>query len=141
MADPKTFAKRVRLRGRAVEENATRLVRKVAVSIDSALVLATPVDTGRARSNWQVEINTPARGEAEPVSAQEAIDAAVRVVNESRNGDAIHITNNLAYIGKLNEGHSAQAPARFVEKSILNGVAQVKSAKLLDISGGDFGAV
>lgn len=125
----------MRVTGRVVEDNTAKLVRKVALAVDAELVLSTPVDTGRARSNWQAEINTPATGEAEPVPPQQAIDDATRVIAESKPGDAIHITNNLPYIGRLNEGWSAQAPEGFVETAILHGAAQVKGAKLT-IEGG-----
>ena len=60
--DLKRFATRIRQVGAAVEDNAGKLVRKVALSVDATVVSATPVDTGRARSNWQVEIGKPAKG-------------------------------------------------------------------------------
>lgn len=128
--------------GRAVEVNATLLKRKVALAVDAEVVLSTPVDTGRARSNWQVEINAPAAGTRDAYvpgteastagpNAQAAIDHATAVISRAQSEEAIHITNNLAYIGRLNEGWSAQAPAGFVEAAIMAGAMRVKEAKLI----------
>jgi hypothetical protein len=132
--------------GRVVEQNATKLVRRVALSADAQVVLSTPVDEGRARSNWQVQLNAPAGGTREAYSpgkdgstsgpnAQAAIDQVKAVIAAAKPGDEIHITNNLPYIGRLNEGWSAQAPANFVEEAVHAGVAQVQGAKVT-IEGG-----
>ncbi len=94
------------------------------------------MDTGRARSNWQVNLDGPATGVVEPLdrSGQTAMDRGQVVVSSYRGGgknDSIHITNNLPYIERLNEGHSAQAPTGFVELAVAAGVSAVKGAKLL----------
>ena len=146
MADLKSFGKRIKIVGQTVEDNATKLVRKVAIAVDGHLVLSTPVDTGRARSNWQVEINAEAGGTVEPVSPQQAMAQAAAKVATSRNGDEIHITNNLPYIGKLNDGWSAQAPASFVQIAVLEGVQVIKGTRLLvksgdRVIGGDLGRI
>jgi hypothetical protein len=125
-------------RGKNVEDNADKLVRKVALKIDATVVLATPVDTGRARSNWQVELNKPAVGTVEAMEAGAAINKGKDVISRYEGGTpgaSINITNNLPYIGRLNEGHSAQAPAGFVEEAVLVGISQVKGAKLLSRTG------
>lgn len=62
--------------------------RKTLLDLHAGLVQRTPVDTGRARSGWQVDTQ-----------------AGV-------------IENNVEYIEALNRGHSAQAPAGFVEAEI-----------------------
>jgi hypothetical protein len=133
MADLLGFSKLIRLRGEAVEKNTTKLVRKVALAIDAAVVMATPVDTGRARANWRVQVGG-ANGEslgspASPAAgAQQALDEGRSAVAAYQSGE-IHITNNLPYIGRLNDGSSAQAPAGFVERAVVVGVNAVRSAK------------
>lgn len=140
------FSIRIRKLGSNVETNAMKLVRKVALSVDSTVVMGTPVDTGRARSNWQVEIGKPARGTVEAYApgkegstggqnAQIALALGAGVIATYKGGESIHLTNNLPYIGALNRGHSAQAPSGFVETAVLDGVAQVKGAKLLPDNG------
>lgn len=57
----------------------------------NALKANTPVDTGAARDNWKV----------------------------SRTGDSAVISNDRNYISELNGGSSQQAPAHFIEKTVL----------------------
>lgn len=130
MADLRQFAGRIRVTGKRVEDNAQALVRKVAVAVDGAVVIATPVDTGRARANWQVAIGATPTGVVDAVdkSGQAAISQGESVISRYKGGDTVHITNNLPYIGRLNDGHSAQAPAGFVESAVLVGVAAVQGA-------------
>jgi hypothetical protein len=127
------FSRRMKRHGKNVIKNADQLVRRCALATDAAVVLATPVDTGRARANWQVECNTPATGTtaATSKSGRESIDAGKTKIAQYKGGTpnaAIYITNNLPYIGRLNEGHSAQAPAGFVEQAAMVGVRAVHSA-------------
>lgn len=42
-----------------VDNKGNQLLRKVALQTLSGVVLKTPVDTGRARGNWQVSLSTP----------------------------------------------------------------------------------
>jgi hypothetical protein len=160
MSDLKSFGRRMRVAGQGVADNADRLVRRVAVAVDAAVVQGTPVDTGRARSNWQAGLNKPATGTVETLGgvrkgfagtggavAQRSIDAAKAVIAQY-DGDKdteIHLTNNLPYIGRLNDGWSAQAPAGFVEAAVLAGAEQVKATKLITkdgrVIGGDLGTI
>lgn len=136
MADLGTFAKRIRKIGQNIERNADETVRRCALAVDSTVVLATPVDTGRARGNWQVELNAPAAGTTASLSpsGREAIEQGKSTIAGYKGGTkeaAVHITNNLPYIGRLNEGHSAQAPAGFVERAIEVGVQAVKNFSIV----------
>jgi hypothetical protein len=63
---------------------------KMALDIFGDLVLETPVDTGEARNGWTLD------------------DSA----------DVIVVENRVEHIGALNNGHSGQAPAGFVEAII-----------------------
>lgn len=130
MADPKRFAARMRILGATVETNATKLMKKVATRVDQVVVTETPVDTGRARSNWQAEIGNAAEGTVEPVSAEAALARNQLKIDGAKAGDEIHLTNNLSYIGKLNEGHSAQAPAGYVEEAVLTAIGSIKGDKI-----------
>ena len=51
-------------------------------------------------------------------SGQNAIAEATALVSGVKAGDTVYISNNLEYIQALNEGHSQQAPAGFVEKAV-----------------------
>lgn len=124
MSSLKGFSKRIRLRGKAVELNAEKLIRKIALAVDQTVVMETPVDTGRARLNWQVTLDSPAVGTlAEPSSPGAGEAAALAqgraVAAAYKRGQAIYIVNNLDYIGRLNDGWSAQAPAGYVEAAVM----------------------
>jgi len=64
---------------------------KVVTVMTQALRNATPVDTGKARDGWGIL----------PI------------------GDDFKVYNNVEYIDKLNEGTSKQAPANFIETTVL----------------------
>lgn len=123
--------------GANVTANADRLVRRCALATDAAVVIATPVDTGRARSNWQVELGQAAQGvvDVPDKSGQSAISQGKRVIDTYKSGTSINLTNNLPYIERLNDGWSAQAPAGFVEKAVQVGVNAV-AAEAANIVGG-----
>lgn len=142
MADLRKFAGNMEKVSKTISKNVDRTVRRCALAIDATVVLATPVDTGRARSNWQVELGHSIDTTREPYSegsegstagpnARAAIEqgrTAIAAYKANGTNASIHITNNLSYIGKLNDGHSAQAPAGFVEEAVMVGVNAVRSA-------------
>jgi hypothetical protein len=82
----------------------------------SALKAATPVDTGRAKNSWILTDKE-----------NRFIDGRLSVANTNLVGTAsdtsitpLYITNGTPYIESLNEGSSKQAPARFVEQTVLS---------------------
>ncbi len=139
MATPEQFNRNMGALAVRVTKNADRIVRKAALAADQAIVMATPVDTGRARANWIAALDAPAAG---PVAKTDkaggsAIAQAAGVV-AGYDGDknvAIHITNNLPYISSLNEGSSFQAPAGFVRTAISRAISYIKGARLLSPTG------
>ncbi len=148
MATSKTLqqlATRMRLRALQVADGVDKVVRTAAFKVDQAVVTATPVDTGRARSNWIASIGAPSgdtRGPHSPGSklgrgennnAQAAITAAKAVIDSRRFNQAIFITNNLNYIGDLNNGSSKQAPKNFVRKGIQAGTQAVRAIKIFEV--------
>lgn len=143
MATMAGFAQRINVVAKGVEQNTNILVRKVALSVDQTVVLATPVDTGRARSNWQVALGGAARDEREPYSpgrklglgesanAAAAIEQGAGVIANRQSGQNVWISNNVSYIGTLNTGSSKQAPANFVQQAVMAGAAVVQGAKVI----------
>lgn len=109
------------------------MMRRVALNIDSALVLTTPVDTGRARSNWQVSIGKTAAGTIDqPMSPSETVGNAKSELAKLRDSDdRIHITNNLPYIQRLNEGWSPQQPPGYVDTAIATVVGSINKQRIL----------
>ncbi len=129
--------------GKRVERNVPAILRKVALAADQAVVLATPVDTGRARSNWIASVGSPSRDTNEAFvpgekgstgaanSAAAIAQATGAIKNVRREEQSIYISNNLPYIGRLNEGHSAQAPSGFIEQGVKAAAAKVAGVKVL----------
>lgn len=132
------FSRRIRLRAAEVDTGVNRVVRETALLIDRDLVLGTPVDTGRARANWQVNVGSPetesipayvggAKGSTGAANAQAAIAQGEAAIGARQPGQSIFISNNLPYIARLNDGYSAQAPAGFVQTTIQRAVDFIRN--------------
>ena len=121
-----------------VKDNAEKMVRRVAFAVDKAVVMASPVDTGRFRANWQVTLNVPATGTVGHIpgrkgstgganaAAQMAQLAQVTSNYSLESSGIIWIVNNLEYGPALNNGHSKQAPKNFVSKAVQAGINEAK---------------
>ena len=90
--------------------------RKITLEMFSRVILNTPVDSGRARANWQVAIGSVPEGvlELEDKSGTATVSAASAAAADLGTGDVIYLVNNLPYIQKLENGYSGQAPAGMV---------------------------
>lgn len=135
MANGRDFNDRLKKLGERIRHNARETLKATAFAIDQALVTSTPVDTGRARSNWIVSLGSPTNEVVETygpggASTQGALGQARDTLAGYTDG-SVYISNNVDYIGALNDGSSAQAPAGFIELAIETGVATVKKAQLL----------
>lgn len=143
MATLGQFARKMRITADRVGRNVNTLVKKVVLAVDQAVVISTPVDKGPARSNWQVSLGAPINqvisayapgdklGLGEQANAAAALDQGRAAVARRREGQDVYITNNIPYIGKLNDGSSAQAPANFVEEAAMAGAQVVKNVRIL----------
>lgn len=134
MASLRGFARRIRARGRQVDTNVSRGVRATAVAVNQTLISSTPVDTGRARANWQVGVGSPLFSELPDTDPSGAATTARNnaAIATSPPREDIFISNNLPYIGRLNEGSSAQAPAGFVERAVQVAVAAIRRTRIFD---------
>ncbi|MGA0608831.1 hypothetical protein [Caldimonas sp. KR1-144] len=116
MATQFTFGRSLQRFAEKAGRNADLVIRKVAVDMNSRIVLRTPVDTGRARGNWQTTIGSPATGQlsVEDPTGASTVAAATRRLAGFRSGPSIFIMNNLPYIERLEYGHSGQSPQGMV---------------------------
>ena len=96
-----------------------KIARVATLELFSGVIKATPVDTGRARGNWQTAPGSPAAGEMERLdkSGGEAI-AEVEAKTPEGAGQVTYLSNNLPYIEELENGSSTQAPEGFVRKNM-----------------------
>lgn len=144
MANIDRFVRRINFISKKINENANQAVRKAALAADQVAVLRTPVDTGRARSNWVVSIGQPeldqvAFSGSDSQAGNEAA-ATVKALNQANQAlskydirlGPIYITNNLEYIIYLDEGSSPQAPDGITKFALQAARFQLKKARLLE---------
>ena len=131
MASLKNFARRIQRRARQVETGASQALRATALVINQTVILATPVDTGHARANWQVGIDTPIQEEIdeEDQGGSATIGRNAGVIRGATIKKTIILSNNVPYIHKLNEGSSSQAPAQFVQLAVLEAITAVQKTR------------
>lgn len=105
-------------------------IKKICLDLTSSIVLKTPVDTGRARANWQTSVGQPDNSvtTATDKSGNATISAASATASKA-SGNIFYLTNNLPYIASLEfglynagpktiGGFSNQAPNGMVRISI-----------------------
>ena len=126
--------------GLAILEEINKAIVEMVARIDSGVVIANPVDTGRSRSNWIISLNNPTSelitGEeqgdsASPIGPEQALSQGQNTLKSRKGGDTIYLQNNTSYIEQLNNGSSAQAPANFVQKAIMEGISSLKNRKVV----------
>ncbi len=138
------FANRMNRIAVQVEGNVEKAVKDCAETVTRTVIGATPADTGKAKSNWIAQLDVSAsterpaflpgsHGSTAEANSQIAISQALDVIQRYKmvENQSINITNNMPYIGALNDGHSKQAPADFVRIAVLSGLASVRNAKLI----------
>ena len=59
MSNLRVFAKKMRQRGQVLEERSGKLLGDTLTGIAEGLIPHTPIDTGRARRNWQANESSP----------------------------------------------------------------------------------
>jgi hypothetical protein len=114
------------------ERKLNEVPRKVVFEMFRKIVLKTPVDEGRARSNWQPSIGSPATGTIDTLDkgGNATIAKAKAILAAANAGDTIYLSNNLPYIRRLEEGYSQQAPAGMVALTVQEFAAIVKRVGL-----------
>lgn len=98
------------------ENNAQTVVRKISIDLFSKTVLRTPVDTGRARANWNCSIGAPSFTVSQKTDkGGTTTQAGIRsTLGNWKDGD-IYLMNSLPYIRRLEyDGWSGQAPQGMV---------------------------
>ncbi len=83
---------------------------------------------GHARRNWNVSLDaardtvvgTEGNGGGKGAATRDATERGTRTIDKAQVGKIrrIIIQNSVPYIGPLNNGHSKQAPANFVQKAV-----------------------
>lgn len=102
------------------KKNPEKVMRQVSIKLFSAIIKASPVDTGRFRMNWMASGGTPASGttDATDKSGNIAIGNATSFVLKATDWREFTMTNNLPYAQRLEYGWSQQAPQGFVRVNV-----------------------
>lgn len=101
-----------------LEENAGKFVRALGLEAMGRVMRKTPVDTGRARANWNAAVGSPDRNVDEGLRASDVRSeqaAAEQEIADFGPGESLFITNALPYIPPLEDGHSEQAPQGMIK--------------------------
>lgn len=103
-----------------------------ALQITEKVITRTPVDTGRARGNWNASINSADDSVREDNSdagsnikapnqspaGQKALNRATGAATGLQLGDTFYLTNGLPYISRLEYGYSGQAPSGMLRLTV-----------------------
>lgn len=102
------------------KKNPEKVMRQVSIKLFSAIIKASPVDTGRFRMNWMASGGTPASGitDATDKSGNIATGNATSFVLKATDWREFTLTNNLPYAQRLEYGWSQQAPAGVVRTNV-----------------------
>lgn len=93
--------------------------RAVIIELFSSVITDTPVDTGRARGNWLVSVNTFPTTAVERLDPSGAVSSGAVRAEQYNIKDKVFLTNNLPYIHRLEyDGYSRQAPDGMVRKNM-----------------------
>jgi len=128
--------------GKLTADRASTVLRKTALDLLGSVVagipkgVGTPVDTGRARGGWQVELNAFPSGTDTPLDkgGSATIDRGRETIAQAALTDAIYIGNNVEYIMPLEFGHSQQAPAGMLRVALraFQGIIEVNAREAAD---------
>jgi|TARA_R110000824_G_scaffold215896_3_gene402408 hypothetical protein len=84
-------------------------LRSKALKAFADVKLTTPVDSGQARNSWYIGYTETYYNQKTPVSSN------INILVPKNKPNKIIVTNGTTYIEFLNNGHSQQAPTKFIE--------------------------
>lgn len=127
---------------RRIRERSDKLVRAVGLEAHRRLIRRTPVDTGRAKGNWNVGVGEPDRSEdpeSKDRSGGQALQrGASRILAQFRAGDRLFLTNAVPYVPELEKGSSKQAPNGMIAVTVAEMRPLVsRVAAKIAVGGGD----
>jgi len=118
-----------------LDDKTNKLMRGVMLGIAADVIKDTPVDTGRARSNWNVSTSRPNLATTETIVSEFAKQREAKEFTMSVdfwNGEVGYVANGLPYIVPLEEGSSQQQPKGWVRRAVQRAEKQIEKAKVAD---------
>lgn len=126
------FNREVNEFAKSIGVKVSSLQKKIVLEALRRIVMKTPVDTGRARGNWQVTISSPSEKVMPNTfdkGGTETIQKALTVIEAIPPYSVVWISNNVNYITFLEEGSSQQAPSGMVALTVEELRQMFKDAK------------
>lgn len=103
-----------------IDGDIQKFIKKVCLETFKRFIMRTAVVTGRARGNWQIEINRPAMGEVDESLWSQVFERGAAKLAQIPPFSVIHITNNVEYIYYLEYvRRSKQHPEGMVEITLV----------------------
>lgn len=124
-----TFARDIAQWAKKAGLNAEEAVRVTCHTLNQDIILASPVDTGRFRGNWQGTIASAASStlDTDDKSGSGTLTKANAAADQSV-GSVYYLVNNLPYARRLEYGYSSKAPQGMVRVAVQNFQAAVAAA-------------
>ena len=105
---------------KVIDGDIQKFIKKVCIETFKRFIQRTPVDTGRARGNWQVEINRPASGTVEESLWDRVFERGAAKLAQIPPFSVVHITNNVEYVYYLEyTRRSQQHPEGMIEITLV----------------------
>jgi hypothetical protein len=121
MSNLAKFNVELELASKKIQGDFKKFYKQVCLEVLKRIVFRTPVDTGRARGNWQVEIGAAAVSSlivegTEGEMADFSMRNGIQKLSDIPAFSIVHITNNIEYIYYLEyDKRSDQFPEGMVE--------------------------
>jgi len=127
-----SFASQLKTARKQIIKEVDETRQATTIELFSSVILDTPIDTGRARGNWQVSMNAPIKSEIDRLdtSGNKAVQDVIDTVMKSFFDGTIYLTNNLPYIEALEFGSSNQMPEGMVRRNV-NRIQQIIRAQAI----------
>ena len=95
-------------------QSAEYLFRKTCFDLSDGIITKTPVDEGRAKANWQPDINRTETSKLDDTdkSGKKTVDKAKALTDKLQLGQYFTLTNNLDYIEALEFGLYPNPPKK-----------------------------
>ena len=144
MKNKKRFLKDLAANVESYRERKLRDVKTVMFAAYQEILVGSPVDTGRFRSNWMMSLDAPSKKTLEEVigyeKEQPITPAESKIILDTleKLGEAhqsVFISNNLPYARRLEEGHSSQNEG-FVERAVANATNRFKAVDSITVENG-----
>jgi hypothetical protein len=114
------FAKQIKKCSQETLASVERIRKAACLELARLVIQDTPVQTGRARANWQAGVNQAPSGvlEQTELSGGEALARVEKVLDQMKPGDSFVLVNNLDYAKALEDGSSQQAPNGMLKRNL-----------------------